>query len=61
MQMKCQWCGKTVTVPDVTPEQMHAWRTGALIQVAMPHLTADEREMVKTQTCDECWDKFMAE
>ena len=33
---------------DVTNEQLQAWRTGTLIQDAMPKLTADEREFLIT-------------
>jgi len=40
---------------DVTHEQLDAWRSGVSIQVAMPHLSADEREFIKTGiTSDEC-------
>ena len=33
---------------DVTEAQMHRWSSGELIQNVMPHLTADEREFIKT-------------
>lgn len=33
---------------DVTIEQILAWEEGELIQNAMPHLSADDREFIKT-------------
>lgn len=41
---------------DVTLEQLEAWHNGMLIQEAMPHLTADEREFIKTGITQEEWD-----
>lgn len=37
-----------VMTVDVTPIQLWAWRNGELIQRAMPKLTADEREFIKS-------------
>jgi hypothetical protein len=34
----------------VTEEQIDRWKRGCLIQNAMPHLTADEREFIMTGT-----------
>jgi len=35
---------------DVTCEQLDKWNAGMLIQDAMPHLSADEREFLMTGT-----------
>ena len=41
--------GKTNTREiDVTYDQLDRWQGGELIQVAMPHLSADDREFIKT-------------
>ena len=32
----------------ITEEQYNAWEQGTLVQVAMPHLSPDEREFVMT-------------
>jgi len=40
---------------DVTPEQIHRWQNGELIQDAMPDLTLDEREFIMTGTTAEEW------
>jgi hypothetical protein len=44
---------------DVTVDQIQAWKDGALIQNAMPNLTADEREFIKTGITAEEWDKYV--
>lgn len=33
---------------DCTREQYNAWETGTLLQNAFPHLSADDREFIKT-------------
>jgi hypothetical protein len=41
--------GKTNTREiNVTYDQLDRWQGGELIQVAMPHLSADDREFVKS-------------
>tara|TARA_R100000234_G_C4931634_1_gene148761 strand:+ start:601 stop:747 length:147 start_codon:yes stop_codon:yes gene_type:complete len=41
---------------DVTEEQIALWESGVLIQNAMPNLSADEREFIKTGITPEEWD-----
>mgnify|MGYP001116319879 CR=1 FL=1 len=43
---------------NVTEEQLLAWETGELIQNAMPQLSADDREFVKTGITGEEWDQL---
>jgi hypothetical protein len=43
---------------DVTIAQILAWEEGELIQDAMPHLSADDREFVKTGITGEEWDQL---
>jgi len=43
---------------DVTHEQLDAWRSGVSIQVAMPHLSPDEREFIKTGITSDEWTKL---
>jgi len=40
---------------DVTRDQITDWEKGALIHDAMPNLTPDEREFVKTGVTNEDW------
>ncbi len=41
---------------DVTLAQIEAWKGGELIQNAMPNLSADEREFIKTGITAEEWE-----
>lgn len=43
---------------DVTIEQILAWEEGELIQNAMPNLSADDREFIKTGITGEEWDQL---
>ena len=49
----------TMTLP-VTKAQYNAWQDGSLIQNAMPHLTADEREFILTGLTAQDWEDMMA-
>lgn len=46
---------------DVTPEQIKSWQSGTLIQNAMPHLSADEREFIMTGITPAEWNKMCFE
>lgn len=41
---------------DVTPDQIAAWKNGMLIQDAMPQLSRDECEFIKTGFTPEDWE-----
>jgi hypothetical protein len=43
---------------DVTHHQLRIWKSGTLIQDAMPHLTSDEREFIKTGITSQEWDSM---
>jgi hypothetical protein len=34
------------------------WQLGGYIQDTMPYLSADERELLISQTCGDCWEKM---
>jgi hypothetical protein len=59
MDVRCVGCGKVYSL-EVTTEQLADWRAGTLIQTAMPHLTADERELLISKTCGPCFDSLFA-
>lgn len=44
---------------DVEPHEYGAWERGQLIQYAMPHLTASEREFIMTGVTDDEWAEAM--
>tara|TARA_B100001250_G_C19029428_1_gene456729 strand:+ start:219 stop:452 length:234 start_codon:yes stop_codon:yes gene_type:complete len=51
--------GETNTMDiDVTHEQLNAWVDGELIQNAMPNLSADEHEFIKTGITSQEWENL---
>jgi len=44
---------------DITPEQVEAYNNGEVIQRAFPHLSAGDREFIKTGITDEEWDTML--
>lgn len=54
---KCPMCGVDTTI--TVPRQQYAnWRSGMLIQDAMPELDADTRETLISGFCASCQDKL---
>ena len=53
----CRKCGTShnllVNIKDVA-----AWKSGTYIQDAMPYLSADERELLISLACGDCWEKM---
>ena len=47
---------RTQDIP-VKQEELDSWANGSVIQVAMPQLTADEREFIMTGITPEEWDR----
>jgi hypothetical protein len=45
---------RTIDIP-VTQEQLDDWNNGMLIQDAMPNLSADQREFIKTGITENEW------
>jgi len=46
---------------NVTQEQINKWQDGELIQNAMPHLSAGDREYIKTGITDAEWEDMFGE
>ena len=46
---------------DVTEEEYNRWRSGMLIQRAMPHLSDVDREFIMTGITEEEWNAEMKE
>lgn len=55
VSVKCPFCGKaqTLTVPR---KGFDLWRQGALVQVAFPDLSPDDREVLVSGVCPKCWE-----
>lgn len=60
MTPRCMACGEA-SIVELTDSEQVALDSGALIQNALPHRTADERELLITGTHGECWDKMFGE
>ena len=56
----CRMCGKTHVV-TCNQENYLAWQNGAYIQEALKELTVDQRELLISQTCGECFDRLFKE
>ena len=52
--VKCRSCKDSYAI-EVREAHLVAWQSGMLIQNAMPYLTADERELLISQTCNKCF------
>ena len=57
IQRKSPFSGKLNTRDiDVTEDQLNLWQKGALIQNAMPNVSADDREFIKTGITPQEWE-----
>lgn len=45
----------------VHEDDYDAWHNGVFVQDAFPYLTAAQRELMISNTCDNCWKKFFGE
>ena len=53
-QVSCSHCGITYDLM-INPEDIIRWQAGEYIQDCMPYLSAAERELLISRTCDSCW------
>lgn len=58
---RCSFCNKDADVKINQIGFENYFGKGMLIQKAFPDLTADQREQIRTGTCAECWNKYMAD
>ena len=54
---QCPFCGRANEVA-VNEIDYLDWQDGMMAQDAFPYLSADEREMLISGICGECWDKM---
>lgn len=53
----CPFCGKSHDVL-VNENDYYDWKDGKLAQDAFPYLSADEREMLISGICPDCWNQM---
>lgn len=56
----CRSCGHDHDVV-VDVDGYDRWRGGELIQNALPELSAEDRELLISHTCDGCWNMLFPE
>lgn len=54
----CNNCGQVQSPVRLKHSQLKAWVNGQHIQNAMPHLSAAERELLISGTCDNCFNQM---
>ena len=54
---ECNKCGASTTMM-VRIKDLVMWELGKYIQDAMPYLSADERELLISGTCGDCFEKM---
>lgn len=60
IETACPFCGATHMI-EVNLTDYWDWGDGKLAQDAFPYLTPDEREMLISGICLECWDSMFAQ
>ena len=56
----CPQCRK-IHIVEVKSKDYYEYKLGKHIQEAFSYLSTDEREMLLTGLCKECWDKLFEE
>ena len=60
VETSCPFCG-SVTRLSLNWDDFTDWQDGTkLVQDAFPYLNADERELLMTGICSECWEKMFS-
>jgi len=57
LEVACPVCGKVSEI-SVEVNDYIDWQNGKLTQNAFPYLSANEREMLISGVCGDCWNKM---
>ena len=57
IEAECRMCGKQFHL-KAEKEDIQKWMNGMNIQDALPYMPAEERELLISGTCPECWNKM---
>lgn len=60
IRCQCRMCGK-VKVVKVPQAGYQKWMDGALIQDALPNVSADDRELMISKTCPSCFEELFSD
>lgn len=56
-ELECKYCDYEENI-SVHESDYISWHNGEFIQDAFPYLTAGQRELMISNTCDDCWQRF---
>ena len=56
-ELQCMYCDYEETITIAEADYI-AWHNGELIQDVMCYLTDAQRELMISNTCDDCWNRF---
>ena len=56
----CRVCMSNTTF-KVEPNDYFAWKDGKQIQEAFPYLSAGQRELLISNTCEKCWEELFGD
>ena len=57
LECVCNHCDYTENVL-VREQDYNSWHNGGFAQDAFPYLTAEQRELMISNTCNDCWQEF---
>jgi hypothetical protein len=57
---RCVFCNNTTEPISVFPDDFAKWQEGELAQRAFPYLTPDQREILISEICPECFNKMIS-
>ena len=61
LNIRCASCGRVYTLM-INPEDMLLWQAGeGYIQDIFSYLSSAERELMISQTCNDCWKSMYGE
>jgi hypothetical protein len=60
INVDCKFCGSHHEI-ELDLKDLKAWQAGQKIQVVMPYLDADQRELLISNTCTKCWEDIFPE
>ena len=60
IELSCNHCDYEENL-SVSECDYIAWHNGKYIQDSFPFITAGQRDLMLSNTCDDCWQKFFPE
>ena len=58
MLIHCRHCGEPYLIPITEQEYLNWIKKGTFVQDEFPKLNPNERELLISQTCGNCWNKI---